>query len=238
MLGALGFGVVWGCFPAWSSPGSAPGSWLGQQLPLPESSSLPGSGKNRVNKAGLAPGGGTPRQGGHPKTGGDTPWRPGTAEWGTRGFGGQRAQEVQGLEVQGLGVRRPPRRVQECRIGVSRSAQIRGRAGFRGDCTPGGCRDPKRGCRVRGCRDPRRIRGCRGTGKVRGDRVWGCQDPRRVQGHRYRGDIVTGGCRTPGGGGTPLCPSCGGVWGAPPGGVARAGGHPSHLPPPPKDLTC
>ncbi|XP_059344997.1 basic proline-rich protein-like [Ammospiza nelsoni] len=30
-----------------SSPGSAPGSWLGQQLPLPDSSSLPGNGKNR-----------------------------------------------------------------------------------------------------------------------------------------------------------------------------------------------
>lgn len=82
VLGGSGFGVVLGRFSAGSSPGSAPGSWLGQQFPLPDLSSLPGNGKNRVNKAFLSPGGAPHGRWGHPKTGGDTPWCPGTAEWG------------------------------------------------------------------------------------------------------------------------------------------------------------
>lgn len=178
VLGGLGFGVVWGCFPAGSSPGSAPGSWLGQQLPLPKSSSLPGNRKNRVNKAGLAPGGGTPRQAGTPhgvlalQNGAHWGWgaeTPGTA--GSRGAG-----------VQGAGVQGPPRRVQECRIGGSRSAQIRGGAGFRDECTPRGCRDPKMDAESWGAGTPRRFRGAGPQERCKGKSFGSVRTPRGFRG--------------------------------------------------------
>lgn len=205
----LGFGVVWGCFPAGSSPGSAPGSWLGQQLLLPESSSLPGNGKNRVNKAGLAPGGGTPRQVGAPQGGGAPHGVLALQNGADQGWGAETPEgaESGGAECRGAGFGDTgiPQEGAGCRIWGSRNAQICRYAGFRAECTPGNCRDPKRDA---GSRDPTRIQGCRTTGKVHWDRVWDSQDPRRVQRPRNWGDTVTWGCKRgagPLGEGGPQC---------------------------------